>query len=97
MDSLQLQDQPDSVILTLKIVPGSSKTTLCGVLDGMLKIKIAAPPEKGKANKAVIAYLAKVLGIKKGDLTLVSGQTSPVKQVQIQGLTAQQIKEALCP
>lgn len=96
MDSLQLQDQSDAVILTLKIVPGSSKTALCGVLDGMLKIKVAAPPEKGKANKAVIAFLAKVLGIKKGDLTLVSGQTSPVKQVQVQSLTAQQIQEALC-
>ncbi len=96
MDSLQLQDHPDAVILTLKIVPGSSKTTLCGLLDGMLKIKVAAPPEKGKANKAVIAFLAQTLGIKKADLSLVSGQTSPVKQVQIQGLTSEQIREALC-
>lgn len=71
---------------TVKVVPGSSRTLYCGMHDGMFKVKLAAPPEKGKANKALIDYLAGVLGVKKNAVTIVSGQTSPIKQIEIEGI-----------
>lgn len=71
-----------------KVVPGSSKTALAGVLDGTIKIKVAAPPEKGKANQCLIAFLARQLGVKKNDIQIVSGQTNPVKHVRVEGLSA---------
>ncbi len=78
-----------------KIVPGSSKTSLAGALDGMIKIKVAAPPEKGKANQCLIAFLARQLGVKKKDVQIVSGQTNPVKHVRIEGLSVPTCMEKL--
>ncbi|MBC8378073.1 MAG: DUF167 domain-containing protein, partial [Planctomycetes bacterium] len=53
------QDSQHNIQLTVKVVPGSSRTEIAGTLDGMLKIRVAAPPEKGKANKALLAFIAK--------------------------------------
>lgn len=71
---------------TVKVVPGSSRTVFCGLHDGMIKVKLAAPPEKGKANKALIDYLAGVLRVKKNTVAIASGQTSPIKQLVIEGV-----------
>lgn len=82
----------DSVECQLKIVPGSSRTSIEGELDGMLKMKVAAAPEKGKANKEVVAFLAKRLGIRKNDIEILSGHTNPVKRIQIKGVGASQLE-----
>jgi uncharacterized protein len=83
----EVEEVGGGVKFTVKVVPGSSKTALCGLLDGMLKVKVAAAPEKGKANKCLVEFLAKQLGIKKNDVTVCSGQTGPVKQIQIRGVS----------
>jgi len=84
-----IRDIDGGVVFTAKVVPGSSRTAFCGVLDGMIKVKIAAAPEKGKANKCLIAFLAELLGVKKNSVTIVSGAGSPVKQVRVAGVTSQ--------
>ncbi len=71
---------------TVKVVPGSSRTQCCGVHDGMMRIRLAAPPEKGKANKALIAYLAGLLSVKKNAVRILSGQAAPIKQIVVEGL-----------
>ena len=80
------------VLITVKIVPGSSRTESVGMHGQMYKIKIAAPPEKGKANKMLIIFLAEQLNIKKNAIQIKSGQTSPVKQVLLQGVTTQDVQ-----
>ncbi len=75
----------------MKVVPGSSRTKLAGMLDGMVKVKVAAAAEKGKANRCLIEFLAKELGVKKKAIEIISGKTSPVKQVQIEGVCAEDI------
>lgn len=67
----------------VKVVPGASKTRFAGLYDNMVKIRISAAPEKGKANKELIAFLAKQLGLKKNDIEILSGTTSPVKKIHI--------------
>ena len=64
MSNLNIEQRDGGVIFKVKVVPGSSRTVIAGVLGGMLKVKIAAPPEKGKANKALIDFLAGKLGLK---------------------------------
>ena len=49
----------------------------------MLKVKVAAPAEKGKANEALVKFLAERLGLKAKDISVVSGQTNPVKRIEI--------------
>jgi uncharacterized protein (TIGR00251 family) len=76
----------------VKVVPGSSRTVFCGMHDGMVKVKIAAPPEKGKANKALIDFLAGELGVKKNAVAIVSGQTSPIKQIAVEGIDSDYVR-----
>ncbi len=76
------------VVFTAKIVPGSSRTVVAGVLEDMIKIRVAAPPEKGKANQCLITFLAQQLGVKKSAIEILSGHTNPVKQVRVVGISA---------
>jgi uncharacterized protein len=83
------------VSFAVKIVPGSSRTSIEGSYDGMLKVKVAAPPQKGKANKELIAFLAKTLDIRKSDVRIVSGTTNPVKLLEIRNIDAAKLEDCL--
>lgn len=73
-----------AVTLTLRVIPKSSKNEVVGVMaDGSLKIKIAAVPEKGKANAAICEFLAAGFGVPKRNVEIVRGQTAAVKQVVV--------------
>jgi len=74
-----------SVILTLHIQPGAKKTEITGLHGEALKIRLAAPPVDGKANAALIAFLAKACGVSKSSVELVSGDTSRAKRVRVSG------------
>ena len=95
MEQFRIQQAAGAVIITVKVVPRSSKTALAGVLNGMLKVKLAAAPEKGKANQSLIEFLAETLSVKKNDISIVSGHTSPVKTVQITGISTESVLEKL--
>ena len=81
--------------LKVKVIPGSSRSEISGWLGGMLKVKIAAQPEKGRANSEVIALLAKKLGLAKKSIRIVSGETSQLKVIELHGISTAQIKSAL--
>ncbi|HNY32894.1 MAG TPA: DUF167 domain-containing protein [Fibrobacteria bacterium] len=67
----------------MKAVPGASRSRIVGELGDRLKIQVAAPPEDGKANKAVIEVLAQWLGVAKSEVELVSGASQPAKVFRI--------------
>ena len=95
MTNLSIQEGDEGIVVVAKIVPGSSSTRICGLLDGMLKIKVAAPPEKGKANQCLLRFLAGELGLKKNAVSLISGKTSPIKKVRILGISAETLLKKL--
>ncbi len=96
MTDLNIREADGNVIFTAKIVPGSSSPTkICGLLDGMLKVKVAAAPEKGKANQCLIKFLAEILDVKKNSIQIISGQTNPIKQIQISGISLEAVKKKL--
>lgn len=84
-----------SVILTLHIQPGAKKTEITGLHGEALKIRLAAPPVDGKANAALIAFLAKACGVSKSAVELVSGDTCRAKRVRVSGADAARVA-ALC-
>ena len=92
MADLAIREVDGAVVFDVKVVPASSKTAIAGLLDGMLKIKVAAAPEKGKANRCLIDFLAKILGVKKKDISIVSGQTKAVKSVRVFGVEAETVR-----
>jgi uncharacterized protein (TIGR00251 family) len=83
------------VQLALKIVPGASRNQISGWLGDRLKIRVQAPPESGKANKAVIKLLAGALDISPRNITITAGTASPLKTVQINGLTESDISKLI--
>jgi len=95
MTNLSIKDTQEGIELKVKIVPGSSKTQIVGTLDNMIKIKVAAPPEKGKANQCLIAFLSKRLSVKKNDIEIVSGSTNPIKILSITGRNRVKLKAVL--
>jgi uncharacterized protein (TIGR00251 family) len=90
-----IQEDATGVVFTAKIVPGSSRTVVAGTLEDMIKIRVAAAPEKGKANQCLIAFLARQLGVKKNAVEILTGHASPVKQVKVGGISAAQLLEGL--
>lgn len=94
-DKLAIRDVEGGSALAVKVVPGASRDRLAGVLGEALKIATSAPPEKGKANAAVAAALAKAIGVDRRDVTLLSGQTNPRKEFRIAGLTAVELRSRL--
>jgi uncharacterized protein (TIGR00251 family) len=95
MEQLKIQQSANAVVFSVKVVPRSSKTAVAGVLGGMLKVKLAAAPEKGKANESLVEFLADTLGVKKNTITITSGHTSPVKTILITGVSAETILQKL--
>ncbi|MEZ6234912.1 MAG: DUF167 domain-containing protein [Phycisphaerales bacterium] len=88
-------DPAGGVRLHVKAVPGASRDQVAGVLGDRLKVRVAAPPEGGKANKAICALIARALGVKPGDVELVAGHTSPEKTLRVLGVTMDQARAAL--
>ena len=95
MDDLHIISEDRDVLITVKVVPGSSRTAIAGVLGGMLKVKVAAPPEKGKANRMLASLLAQRLGVGRQNIEILSGHAGPVKEVRIAGVTADAVKDLL--
>ena len=81
--------------LSLKVVPGSSRDEIVGWVGDSLKMKVKAPPEKGAANESVVALLAERLRIDASSIAMVSGHGSPAKVVDVDGMDAAAIRQAL--
>jgi len=75
--------EPGALILQVKAVPGASRDQIAGRLDDRLKIKVAAPPEGGKANKAIQKLLARALSVRAAEVSIESGATSPLKTIRV--------------
>ncbi len=69
--------------LFIKVVPGAHTTQVMGLLGNRLKIRIAAPPEKGKANKELVSFLARQLDVAKQHIAITFGDTIPEKNILI--------------
>ena len=79
------------IIFNVKVVPRASRSELVGEQDGTLRVRIAAPPVDGAANEELIRLLAKILKVKPGSVTIVSGQASRVKKIAVKGVTAKEL------
>jgi hypothetical protein len=90
-----LRADGDGVVLSLHIQPGAKKTEVVGPHGDALKIRLAAPPVDGKANAALLAFVAAKLGAGRTAVELVSGQTSRAKRVRVAGATPEQVQSSL--
>jgi len=81
-----LTEIDSGVEIRVKAVPGASRNRIVGVLGDALKIQVSAPPEKGKANRAIARMLAETLGVPEKNVQIVSGDTNPQKRFRLIGI-----------
>ena len=89
---LDTQVKNGAVLVSIRVQPKASRDAIVGEHDGALKVAVTAPPEKGKANKAVVELLAQKLGIPKSNIELVTGATSRDKTLAIRAVTKEAIE-----
>ena len=80
-ESLNINHTKNGISFYVKVLPRSAQNLVAGIHDGNLKIKLTAAPVDGKANAALIAFLAKSLNISKNTIAIIRGETSSLKQI----------------
>jgi uncharacterized protein (TIGR00251 family) len=92
---LTANSQSDNKWLSVKVTPNASRNEITGFTEGVLQLKVAAPPVKGKANKELTAFLSRTLGVSKSSISIVKGHTSRNKVIIIDGLSREEIMKRL--
>ncbi len=83
------------VHIRIKVVPNASRDEIVGIVGGRIKVRVKSPPESGKANKAVIAMIADLLGLKKNAVSILFGNKNPKKTVGIFGVSVDIVRSKL--
>jgi uncharacterized protein (TIGR00251 family) len=92
---LNIKKTLNGVTFSVKVVPVSSRTAVAGLFGDALKVNLAAPAQKGKANKELLALLAQVLGRPKADVSLRRGARNPRKEIHVTDMTGPQLQHNL--
>ena len=86
---------PAGVRLKLKVIPNARRNQVVGWRDGLLTIKLTAPPVEGKANRELVKFIAEVMGVSAADVEILRGETSRSKSVSVLGVTAQDARQRI--
>ena len=94
-DPVELEQRADGVVLPVRAQPRARRNGIAGVHGGRLKVLVTQPPEKGKANGAIIKVLAAELSLKSSRVCLLSGATSSQKRFLIEGATLDDLHQRI--
>ena len=95
MSQLKITEAENGVTFAVRVVPRASRNEIAGVHGDALKVRLTAPPVEGRANEALIAFLAKLLSVRKSQVEIVAGGTSRRKMIRVIDLSAQEVEELL--
>ncbi len=95
MSLLPIKETEDGVTFGIKVLPRSSRCEIAGIQEGVLRIKITAPPVEGLANEECIKFLSKKFGIGKSRIRIVAGLQAKKKVLFISGLTKRDIESVI--
>lgn len=87
----------DELTLKVRVIPNAHKNSLVGMQDGVLVVRLTAPPVDGKANAALLEFLAEQLKLRKQQVQLRSGQKSRHKVVKVQGIGRAELERLVPP
>ena len=90
-----IKDSQGAVILRVRVQTRASRNALCIEPDGRIRVALTAPPLEGAANKALVAFMAKRLGVSKGAVKLVRGQKGREKTLAVRGTTGAAVRAKL--
>jgi uncharacterized protein (TIGR00251 family) len=92
---IPLREIPEGVTFAVKVQPCARKNAITGTVGDALKLALIAPPVDGKANQAIIEFLAGFFDIPRSSVTIASGKTNRLKIVQISGISMAQLRRRL--
>jgi uncharacterized protein (TIGR00251 family) len=93
MRNAQFSNARRGAAITVKVMPRARKTEVAGVMDdGTLKIRIAAPPVAGAANKALVAFLSKALRVPGSQIDIIAGEASERKLISVVGVSPEEVE-----
>jgi uncharacterized protein (TIGR00251 family) len=92
--TLTIRDISGGCTLPVRVHPGARRNAITGIHDGALKVSLSKPPTDGRANQALVAFLAGELHIPRARITLLTGAASRVKTLRIAGLCADELRAA---
>lgn len=90
-----LDEAADGSVLRIHVQPGAKRTEVAGLHGDALKVRIHAPPVEGRANEALIAFLASALRVERRAVTISAGERARKKRVRIAGLTPPEVAARL--
>ncbi len=90
-----VRDTAQGAQFALRVQPRASRNGLAGVVGDAIKLAITAPPVEGRANQAVIDFLADWFRVPKSSIVIVSGETGRNKRIAVRGMRAEQVRRAL--
>ena len=90
-----MQERNGAVVFSVRVQPRASKDEIAGEIGGALKVRLQAPAVEGRANEALIEFLAQLLKTPKSAVRILSGDRSRTKRIEIGGVTGQQIQALL--
>ncbi|MEZ5421465.1 MAG: DUF167 domain-containing protein [Pyrinomonadaceae bacterium] len=90
---LDIKVNVDSVEFKVRVIPRASRTEIVGLIEGALKVRLKAPPVDGAANEELVKFLSKKLGIAKGNVEIISGQTSKIKRLRATGVVSADLED----
>lgn len=92
---LSIKETPEGVTFSVRVLPRSSRNEVIGESEGILRIKLTAPPVEGAANKALVEFLSDKLKVAKSRITILTGQTGRAKVISVTGLKKADISHLL--
>ena len=92
---MSANNEGKSIRLSVKVTPNAGRNEITGFKEGVLQVRIAAPPEKCKANKELTDFLSETLGMKKSSILIIKGQTSRNKVIVIEGISGDEVLKRL--
>ena len=95
MGQLKITETEGGVTFAVRVVPRASKNEIVGIHGDALKVRLTAPPVEGRANEALITFLAKRLGVRKSQVEIVTGAASRRKMICVIDVSGQEVEEGL--
>ncbi len=85
------------MFVSVRVYPNAAQSEVVGFADGVLRVRVAAPPARGKANQELVALLSHLLGVGKSRISITRGHTTTSKLIDVNGLSREEIMRRLSP
>lgn len=90
-----MSSQGNHARICIRVYPTAARNEVVGFSDGILRVRVSAPPVRGKANRELVAFLSQLLDVSKNNISIIRGHTSRNKTIAIYDLSEEEVLKRL--